>query len=62
MDKRELLGFGAERLPSTNKSILNAELTGLAEHQQFILSEACPTVAMVRGLSFNTGLKVDTQC
>lgn len=45
-----------------SKSILNAELTGLAEHQQqFILLEAGPTVALVHSLSFNNGLEVDTQ-
>lgn len=54
--------MGVDGLPSVNKSILNAELTGLAKHQQqFILSEAGPTVALVRGLSVNKGLEVDTQ-
>lgn len=58
----QLLGLGVDGLPSVNKSILNAELTGLAKHQQqFMLSEAGPTVALVCGLSFNEGLQVDTQ-
>lgn len=59
----QLLGFGIERLPSVSESILNAELPGLAQHQQrSARSEAGFLVALVPDLSSIKDLKWTPKC
>lgn len=47
----KLLGFGIKRFASVHASTVNAELTGMVQHQQqFIWSEAGPILALRYGL------------